>query len=379
MGLPRAQVARIRTAATVHDVGKVETPDEIVNKPGALSEEEFAVVKRHPVDGARMVAGLKDEELTRIVRHHHERLDGMGYPDGLAGEEIPVGARVIAVADTFDAITSTRPYRAARRHREALELLAAEAGTQLDPDAVRAFRRYYSGLRPVALWALFLHGPRQLLTVLGEQVRFGGVAMAAQATTVAVATVAAGSLAVGALPRDDEAQGQSARAVATQLPAPPGTGDGTGLRTSLTLDPDPPKHAGAPAAAPAPSSGREQDSLLSEAGAEAQSGVDLPGPGSTGSAGGDGSDDDAAGGDGSGGDRGGRTGDRNTTIEDTTTRVTEPVRSTVDTTVDTVDKTVDTVDKTVDTVDTTVDTVDKTVDTVDSAIAELRETITNRQ
>jgi putative nucleotidyltransferase with HDIG domain len=164
MGLPGEEVARIRTAGAVHDVGKVETPAEIMNKPKRLTDEEFAVIKLHPVAGARMVAGLGDDELTRIVRHHHERLDGGGYPDGLSGGQIPLGARIVAVADTFDAITSTRPYRPAKRHREALEVLAAEAGTQLDPDAVRAFRAYYSGLRPVALWALFFNGSRAVAT-----------------------------------------------------------------------------------------------------------------------------------------------------------------------------------------------------------------------
>jgi HD-GYP domain-containing protein (c-di-GMP phosphodiesterase class II) len=147
MGLPREQVARVRRAAAVHDIGKLEMPARIVNKPGPLDADEFALVKRHAEAGERMVAGLGDEELTAIVRHHHERLDGSGYPDGLTGEEIPLGARIVAVADTFDALTSVRPYRSASRHRDALVLLSAEAGAQLDPDAVRAFCDYYTGPR----------------------------------------------------------------------------------------------------------------------------------------------------------------------------------------------------------------------------------------
>src|SRR5918999_240793 len=111
LGLSDEEAARIRTAAAVHDVGKIETPREVLNKPGRLTDEEFAVVKRHPVDGAEMVAAIGDDELTSIVLHHHERLDGGGYPDGLVGGPIPLGARVIAVADTFDALTSNRPYR----------------------------------------------------------------------------------------------------------------------------------------------------------------------------------------------------------------------------------------------------------------------------
>lgn len=154
IGLGREQVARVRRAAALHDIGKLEMPAEIVNKPGPLSAEEFAVVKRHPIAGERIVAKLGDERLATIVRHHHERFDGRGYPDGLAGEEIPLGARIVAVADTFDALTSTRPYRPASRHREALQLLGIEAGDQLDPELVSAFRDYYSRRRAVLLRAL---------------------------------------------------------------------------------------------------------------------------------------------------------------------------------------------------------------------------------
>jgi hypothetical protein len=123
--------------------------------------------------------------VARIVRHHHERLDGAGYPDGLSGDRIPLGARIIAVADTFDAITSTRPYRSALRHKVALALLAEEAGSQLDPDAVRAFRSYYSGHRPVAAWALALNGPRQLLASLVGEAKLAGTVTAATLATVA--------------------------------------------------------------------------------------------------------------------------------------------------------------------------------------------------
>ena len=146
MGLSSAQVKTIRRAAELHDIGKVETPAEIVNKPGPLSAGEFEVVRRHADLGGRIVAGLGDAELAAIVRHHHERLDGGGYPDGLAGEEIPLGARSVAVADTFDALAASRPYRAAKRVDEALEMIEAEAGAQLDPEAVAAFRRHHSGL-----------------------------------------------------------------------------------------------------------------------------------------------------------------------------------------------------------------------------------------
>ncbi|MGH2875477.1 MAG: HD-GYP domain-containing protein [Solirubrobacteraceae bacterium] len=109
MGLDSTETERIRLAGALHDIGKVNTPVAILHKPGRLNDEEFSVVQRHPVDGARLVEALNDPLLTAIVRHHHERLDGGGYPDRLAGDRIPLGAPIMAVADTFDAITSARP------------------------------------------------------------------------------------------------------------------------------------------------------------------------------------------------------------------------------------------------------------------------------
>ena len=163
MGLSREQVTKVRTAAAIHDIGKLHTPRDVLNKPGRLTDAEFDVIKRHPVDGARMAEQLRDDEITAMVMHHHERLDGTGYPSGLAGEQIPLGARIIAVADTFDAITSTRAYRGATSHRKALGILAKEAGTQLDPDALRAFCSHYSGRRGVAVSSLLSSVPSRLL------------------------------------------------------------------------------------------------------------------------------------------------------------------------------------------------------------------------
>jgi putative nucleotidyltransferase with HDIG domain len=167
MGLPAAEVAKVRTAAALHDIGKLHTPRSILNKPGRLTDSEFALIKRHPVDGAVMASGIGDPEISAMIRHHHERLDGRGYPDALSGEDIPVGARIISVADTFDAITSNRTYRRAAHHKRALDVLAAEAGKQLDGDAVAAFRGYYRGHRTVALSALVASAPQRLLTWLG--------------------------------------------------------------------------------------------------------------------------------------------------------------------------------------------------------------------
>ena len=144
----------MRRAAAIHDIGKLEMPAGLVNKPGALSPEEFAIVKRHAAAGARIARRFGHGDLAPIIRHHHERFDGDGYPDGLVGEDIPLGARIVAVADTFDAVTSTRPYRDAMAEREALSLLWSEAGRQLDPNVVVAFCAYYSGPRALLRRAL---------------------------------------------------------------------------------------------------------------------------------------------------------------------------------------------------------------------------------
>ncbi len=130
---------RLECAARIHDVGKVVVAPEILAKPGPLSPLEYVDVQRHATIGAEMAARLGDPELAAIVRHHHERLDGSGYPDGLRGAEIPLGARIVAVADTFDALTSYRPYRETRSPGAALRLIEAEAGTTLDPGVVAAF------------------------------------------------------------------------------------------------------------------------------------------------------------------------------------------------------------------------------------------------
>jgi len=191
MHRPPAEVAKVRTAAALHDVGKLRTPPEILHKPGRLTEQEFDVIKRHPLDGAEMLAGIGDAEVTAMVRHHHERLDGAGYPDGLAGEQIPLGARIIAVADTFDAMTSGRAYHGASNHKRALDVLTAEAGKQLDAAAVTAFLGYYSGRTSVAWSAVVTAAPQRLLGWLGSaSERLGtGVASIAQVLPAAGAAV----------------------------------------------------------------------------------------------------------------------------------------------------------------------------------------------
>ncbi|AFV12199.1 response regulator [Thermacetogenium phaeum DSM 12270] len=139
-GLAQEEVKKIRLAAFLHDLGKVDIPEEILNKPGPLSDAEKKVCQRHPVTGADIVRQIKSlEEIVPLIRHHHERYDGQGYPDGLAGEEIPLGARIIALADSFDAMITNRPYRRARTYQEAIEIVKKEAGRQFDPHLAELF------------------------------------------------------------------------------------------------------------------------------------------------------------------------------------------------------------------------------------------------
>lgn len=124
----------------LHDIGKVAISDAILHKPGRLTSHEKVLMERHPVIGEEIVRRIDFLVGARqVVRSHHERWDGRGYPDGLAGEQIPLGARVFAVADTFDALTTDRPYRAATTFGDAREVIAAGAGTQFDPDVAVAF------------------------------------------------------------------------------------------------------------------------------------------------------------------------------------------------------------------------------------------------
>lgn len=141
LGLPAADRAVLRRGATLHDLGKIGVPDAILEKPGPLTPAEYAVVRQHPVRGAAMVEPLESvRDTIPIIRWHHERMDGRGYPDGLAGDAIPLLARITAVADVFDALSSDRPYRAGLPADRCLEMLRESAATGgLDPDLVAAF------------------------------------------------------------------------------------------------------------------------------------------------------------------------------------------------------------------------------------------------
>jgi putative nucleotidyltransferase with HDIG domain len=133
------QLQALHAAGLLHDVGKIGIPEHILNKPGRLTAPEFEIMKRHPAIGADILSVIGfPYPLIPIVRHHHENWDGTGYPDGLAGEQIPIGARILQVVDCFDALTSDRPYRAAMSDADALKIVAERRGTMYDPKVVDA-------------------------------------------------------------------------------------------------------------------------------------------------------------------------------------------------------------------------------------------------
>ena len=139
-GVDAERAADIGWSAMLHDVGKLHVPDQILLKPGPLSADEWAIMRRHPVWGAEILAQGEGFEIARrIARWHHENIDGSGYPDGLRGERIPLEARIVRIADAFDAMTHARPYKPARSIEWALEELARCAGTQFDPELTRLF------------------------------------------------------------------------------------------------------------------------------------------------------------------------------------------------------------------------------------------------
>ena len=139
IGLEEEEVDKIRISATLHDVGKIGIEDRVLKKPGVLTNEEFDIMKRHTVMGYEIVRQVKQlTEMLPGIRWHHEALNGRGYPDGVKGDELPLMVRIIAVADTFDAITTDRPYQAGSEFPKALEILRKHAGTKYDPIVVDA-------------------------------------------------------------------------------------------------------------------------------------------------------------------------------------------------------------------------------------------------
>jgi putative nucleotidyltransferase with HDIG domain len=143
--LPEEQVDMLRYMSLMHDIGKIGIRDNVLNKPGKLTDEEYEEIKKHPEVGYKIVSEIKFiSKGADIVRHHHEHYDGRGYPQGLSGESIPLGARIVAVADAFDAMTTERPYKNAMPKEKAIEELRRCAGTQFDERVVEAFIRCLS-------------------------------------------------------------------------------------------------------------------------------------------------------------------------------------------------------------------------------------------
>ena len=140
IGLPERELADLYAASLLHDVGKVGIPDAILTKPDALTEEEWEIIRKHLAEWAKIAGYIKGlGPVVPVILHHHEWYDGTGYPDGLKGEEIPLGARIISVADAYDTMTTARTYRNVVSQQEALEELRRYAGTQFDPELVEAF------------------------------------------------------------------------------------------------------------------------------------------------------------------------------------------------------------------------------------------------
>jgi len=140
IGLGKDFIKNIRRGALIHDVGKIGVPDAVLHKPGPLNDEETKIIQRHPEAGFKMLSGIPYlREEIQIVLGHQEKWNGTGYPYGLHGEEIPLGARLFMIADTFDALTSDRPYRQGRPYEAARQIIEDESGKQFDPQAVAAF------------------------------------------------------------------------------------------------------------------------------------------------------------------------------------------------------------------------------------------------
>ena len=145
LGLPEEEVDKVRISATLHDVGKIGIEDRVLKKPGVLTNEEFEIMKRHTVMGYEIVRQVKQlAEMLPGIRWHHEALNGRGYPDGVKGDELPLMVRIISVADTFDAITTDRPYQAGSEFPKALEILRKHAGSKYDPIVVDAMDSAYA-------------------------------------------------------------------------------------------------------------------------------------------------------------------------------------------------------------------------------------------
>jgi HD-GYP domain-containing protein (c-di-GMP phosphodiesterase class II) len=155
LGVSEECMPDLEMGALLHDIGKIGVPDNVLNKPGRLTTEEYEIVKRHPELGWTVIRNLPGLERTSLyVLHHHENFDGTGYPARLKGSETPIGARIVSVIDAFDAMVSSRPYRAGLPLEEAIKRLHQSSGTQFDPDVVKSFVRFAEFEMPAVLEAV---------------------------------------------------------------------------------------------------------------------------------------------------------------------------------------------------------------------------------
>jgi HD-GYP domain-containing protein (c-di-GMP phosphodiesterase class II) len=236
LGLPDDEVARIEAAAAVHDVGMVRVPGSVLaRRDDELTPEESGLVERHAVHGAEQVAAVADPAIASYVRHHHERVDGAGYPDGLARDAIPLGARIIAVADRFDELISPAPLRSPHSRRNALDELSARAGTELDAAVVAAFVTYYSGARSIAGVALAATAPQRAVRWIAAAPATIGSAVGApsiiQGVCASATLAVAGSCLTGMPALAPDRGGE--RPAAQQRAERPATGDSAAVSTPL--------------------------------------------------------------------------------------------------------------------------------------------------
>lgn len=141
-GFSQKELSVLAVGARFHDIGKIGIPDYVLLKPGPLTTAEWEVMKMHPAKGERLFRNTLHpyaSEIATVIRHHHERFDGSGYPDGLSGDHIPLASRILGLADIYDAMATTRPYHRARTHREIMDFLLEEDGIRIDPDVFACF------------------------------------------------------------------------------------------------------------------------------------------------------------------------------------------------------------------------------------------------
>lgn len=199
LGLPAAEVETLRLAAELHDIGKLVVPDAVLTKNGKLDDHERELINQHSAAGAKILSILDRPDIVATVRHHHERWDGAGYPDGVSGSDIPLMARVIAVADTYDAITSSRPYRDRASRRRAVTVIREERGSQFDPEVADAFLRTLHQHPLLPIFGLLMSAPQRLFERVAAWIGGSGQVASAAAGVAGVALVTASSIS-GAMP-----------------------------------------------------------------------------------------------------------------------------------------------------------------------------------